>query len=378
MTRILASGDWHARENGLYPGWLAEQEAVFNQVIDHANREDVDAVLLCGDLFDRRNPSTAEIRAVQRALERLDSHIDLVAIPGNGIHDGNYDGDIALDIFNGGAMRVFRRPGMCQVGDVTVCALPWTPDSHLVAAMGGGERSEIHLAAAEHLIDIARGLRDQAEGAAVLMTHFAISGAGLPTGLATDDLREPVLPLVELIDLGFVAVIASHIHKGQILETDPLVAYTGAPMPMNHGDREPAYGCLLVNVGVGKTECQLLPCQSRPFLTVPLDGRALADGDVTFLRSFDGAVVRAKYSCTREQAEQIDQRGIRQQLLDAGAWHVQIEADIVREQRARAAGLTEDIDAVEAMGRFLEAEGIAPDRRTVLVERAREYMEAAR
>jgi len=119
------------------------------------------------------------------------------------------------------------------------------------------------------------------------------------------------------------------------------------------------------------------PIRGPRFLTIDLDGQMLADGVVDF-NDVDGAIVRVRYVASREQARRVDQHAIRQALLDAGAVHVTVQPEIVREQVARVEGMTEDIDAAKALGLWLSAQGIEEQRAEVLSSRARDYLEAAR
>jgi hypothetical protein len=90
-----------------------------------------------------------------------------------------------------------------------------------------------------------------------------------------------------------------------------------------------------------------------------------------------GAVVRVRYTATEEQARRIDQRALRQALLDAGAHRVFIQPTIVRAERARVEGLDETIDEVEAFRLWLQQASIndLDDVIDALHERHRGYLE---
>jgi exonuclease SbcD len=255
MSRFLALGDVHmgagadyGREAG---DRLADQEQVWKDALALAADYDVDAVLFAGDAFHRRRPTPAELIAFQRPLQafRKETGIEVVAVCGN--HDVEAtDAPTALDVFRGD-LDLYTTPGVwwSRGSRVAVAALPWAPVSRLVAARDGGDRDGLNEEAAALLLATARGLRDQiGDAPAVLLTHFSISGASTPTGVATDDFREVVLPLDGLAALGFDAVIAAHIHRQQVLSEDPFIGYVGSPAPVDFSEGLTEHGCLLLEV----------------------------------------------------------------------------------------------------------------------------------
>jgi DNA repair protein SbcD/Mre11 len=212
--------------------------------------EGCDAVLVAGDIFEGPLPTPEHYEAFARPLRGFP--LPVVAILGNGRHDAAMRTTTALQVLEAPELRIVTRPEVVHVAGASVCCLPWAPVSRLVAARGGGDRDEVHLDAVEHLLAVARGLRDAAEanhvGPTVLLLHWSISGAALPNGLPVDLAREPILPVEELEALGFEAIVAGHIHRHQILFEEPLIAYVGSPMPLDFSEGSYEHGCLLLEV----------------------------------------------------------------------------------------------------------------------------------
>ena len=67
---------------------LEEQEWAFQQIVDLAIREQVDGVIIAGDLYDRAVPPVDAIKLFNKTLARLvlEEQIPVYAISGN--HDG--------------------------------------------------------------------------------------------------------------------------------------------------------------------------------------------------------------------------------------------------------------------------------------------------
>lgn len=85
--KILHTADWHLGKRLENFSRLDEQRLVMKEIIDIANQEDVDLVLVAGDLFDNFNPSTEAVELFYKTLKALSNNgrRPVVAIAGN--HD---------------------------------------------------------------------------------------------------------------------------------------------------------------------------------------------------------------------------------------------------------------------------------------------------
>lgn len=382
--RALACGDLHLDKGARYgrvPGErLAEQEAVWARVLELAREHDVDAVLFAGDAFDRRHPSTDALLAFERPLVEYGGRpVPVIAIPGN--HDRSGVSDYcALDVFaEAGLLTLHSRAGVTYVSGVAVACLPWAPVSRIIAAHDGEvDRDDVNRVAAELLLDAARGLRAEIpeDVQAILLTHFSISGAVTPDGAGVGLFREPVLPLADLEAIGFDAIVAGHIHRPQLLGGDLAAApmfYVGSPMPLDFGEAKCEHGVMLIDFpGGGEWQTSFLPIESRPFVTLdwePEEAETLLDLDSWkgCGRLFaEGAFVKLRYSCTAEEARLLDAVALRQALLDMGAHAVWVEPTIVRELRARVAGIDETVSDTDALELWLDSQTVPEEKRAAL------------
>ncbi len=87
MIRILHTSDWHLGKRLERFSRHEEQLAVLDEITEIAEREQVDAVLVAGDLFDTFNPPAESLELFYRSLKRLAKNgaRAVVAIAGN--HD---------------------------------------------------------------------------------------------------------------------------------------------------------------------------------------------------------------------------------------------------------------------------------------------------
>ncbi|WP_372775187.1 exonuclease SbcCD subunit D [Mangrovibacterium sp.] len=85
--KLLHTSDWHLGKRLDDFSRLEEQQAVMSEICDLAEREQADAVLVAGDLFDTFNPPTEAVDLLYKTLKRLTNNgrRPVIAIAGN--HD---------------------------------------------------------------------------------------------------------------------------------------------------------------------------------------------------------------------------------------------------------------------------------------------------
>ncbi|WP_321286996.1 exonuclease SbcCD subunit D [uncultured Sunxiuqinia sp.] len=85
--KILHTSDWHLGKRLDDFSRMEEQYAVLQEICEVAEQEQVDAVLVAGDLFDTFNPPTEAVDLFYKSLKRLSNngHRPVIAIAGN--HD---------------------------------------------------------------------------------------------------------------------------------------------------------------------------------------------------------------------------------------------------------------------------------------------------
>jgi DNA repair exonuclease SbcCD nuclease subunit len=295
-------------------------------------------------------------------------------------------------------VHVYSQPALHDLGEVVVACLPWVSPARLVASMNGDvDRDQVNEHAARLLVKVADGLVDPRikPTATVLLLHGSISGASLPTGISTDDLREPVIDVHLLDELGFEAFIASHIHVPQLFDRDqgwkePGAAvssmagfYTGSPMPLNFGETGVPHGCWILDVDGNGTRAEFVPIESRPLASIEWDytdeaqarwlDTAVGHPSLIDPALISDAIVKLRIRATSAGQRRLDLSGVRRSLLEAGAHTVKIEVDTVREQRSRVEGVTDELDPLEAFDAWAAASDLVD---TVSTTSAREQMEA--
>lgn len=87
MIKILHTADWHLGKKLDSFSRLEEQILVMNEIIEIANQQQVDLVLIAGDLFDNFNPSVEAVELFYKTLKRLSNNGKRPVVVISGNHD---------------------------------------------------------------------------------------------------------------------------------------------------------------------------------------------------------------------------------------------------------------------------------------------------
>jgi exonuclease SbcD len=257
-VRLLHTGDWHLGRRLFGIDRLGEARAALAEIREIAARERVDAVLVAGDLTDRRMVEPAVLGACLEALEGLAEVAPVVAITGN--HDDPDLWDHLAPYLRPRITLVSRvRPPAeaaltLEAGGVPlhVACLPW-PDPKGLALEPGVDAARAHGLYADTVADLVdeyadelRRRRREAGGAAVLLAHLMVDRARPGGGE-----RELTLGQLHAVaggrvpqDLDYVAL--GHVHRSQqVPGLSGPGRYAGSPLALDFSE-EGAGKCVVV------------------------------------------------------------------------------------------------------------------------------------
>lgn len=281
--RILHTSDWHLGARLGNQERLKDQQERLKELCEYLDREEVDLLLVAGDVFDehRAEPLAGIINRLARLLTpRIEAGLSCVFIAGN--HDREHVFPFLRglqDLVSSGSQRrvIFtERPDVVPVtgrnGErINLILLPYpTPvrynlaDEHWPSpdskrqALAGAVRSSIE--------ELTGKARDSGRGVqTILCGHFLVRGVreGLYQLSEQDD-----IPL-EPSDLPAYAYIAlGHIHKPQSVGAS-YIRYCGSLERMDRAEAHYEKQVLLVDVSrSGLREIRELPLHATPFAHV--------------------------------------------------------------------------------------------------------------
>lgn len=347
-----------------------------------ADDNNVDAIIVAGDVFQHRRPAIDELVVFRNWIDTTPVEVWLIA----GNHDvRGADVPATIELFGREGLNVFTKPGLMLPG---VLALPWTHPSYARRFLSSDED------VAESLVRVAGDLLPDGQPP-VLVTHYALSGMSLPTGLSTDQLREPVLDTLALSEAGFDYIFAGHIHKPERTtwftdQGDEISAVSiGSPWRHDFGEAAITPGVWILDTE--NAELWHEPLVDREFVTIDLETVEGDDDDSVALpvapegqlqvvgRPVDvrDAIVRVRVKVREQNVRRVSVENIRRNLVERGAHKVFIHLDVERGVRARS-DVAEDSEPLVAVEAWASATGLDARSREWLRALTEKLLEATR
>ncbi|MGG5171621.1 exonuclease SbcCD subunit D [Pseudarthrobacter sp. J1738] len=273
--RILHTSDWHLGRSFHGAGMLEAQRSFVDQLVETVVTEEVDVLLISGDVYDRALPPVDVVNLFDDALVRVTATGCKVVIT-----SGNHDSAIRL----GFASRLLERGGVflrtrvselaqpCVVeGDgfeLAVYGIPFLEPRMVAAALDVEQPGHFSVtqAAVERIHADLQARRHAGTVVSVVMAHTFASG-GI-TSESERDLNIGGLGAVPL-DLfqGFDYTALGHLHGRQTLSET--VRYSGSPLPYSFSEARHQKGAWLVEIdAAGVTSVREVPFTSLRQLAV--------------------------------------------------------------------------------------------------------------
>ena len=242
MTRVIHTGDTHIGYQQYHsPERRQDFLDAFEQVVEDAISEEVDAVVHAGDLYHDRRPELPDLLGTLAALRRLDdAGIPFLAIVGN--HESTRGGQW-LDLFErlGLATRLGSDPYV--LGDVAFYGLDHVPRSR---------RDELDYEFVPH---------DQ--------SYAALVGHGLFTPFAHADWETETV--LSESNVAFDAMLLGDNHVPDTVALDDTwVTYCGSTERASASERDPR-GYNIVSFEASEVDIRRRTLETRPFRFIEVD-----------------------------------------------------------------------------------------------------------
>jgi exonuclease SbcD len=295
--RFLHTADWHVGRMLRGRSRAEEHVAVLAEIAAIARQQEVDAVLVVGDLFDTAAPTPEAERIVYRALLDLaDTGATVIVLAGN--HDSERRLQAIEPVLERGLVitrPVFAKPDEGGVVEVVsrdgserakVACLPFLSQRYVVKAADlmeqaasdstqqYAQRMRLLLAA------LAEGFRDDTVN--VIAAHCMVDGATVAGSERTaHTIFEYAVPSVAFPSSAHYVALG-HLHRQQAVAGPGQIRYCGSPLQLDFGEVADAKGVLIVDAKLGA------PADVRPVLLQT--GRRLValEGTLDELRAHAG------------------------------------------------------------------------------------------
>ena len=279
--KFLHSGDWHLGKNLRAQPRREEYEDALNELLEIARREQVDCLLVAGDVFDSTTPPPeAEELLFNFLRELFGAGIPAVIIGGNHDHPKRLAAvSRVLELVNvhlraeavvpesGGHVRVPSRDGSEAA---TIAVLPWVHERDVIrweSLLG----RESHQEYADGVATMASHLTAAfpRETVNVLLSHMMVDGARVGGGERELHLGAVYAVKPQALPASANYIALGHLHRPQDVPAPSPTRYAGSLLQLDFGERGQEKSVVIVEAHPGR------PAHIE---TVPLSaGRRLRD-----------------------------------------------------------------------------------------------------
>ena len=234
--RFLHTSDWHIGRKFNKVDLHSDQAEFFDWLLSVVSSENIDCVLIAGDVFDRANPSPESVELANDVFARLISAgAQVVAISGN--HDSAERMNFGSDAMAAAGLHIrTERKNLSAVGSpitiasrhtdetVQVLPIPYLEPQRIVELAGAHRSHEgvVHAVVQQHIATLAN------PATSIAMAHAWVAG-----GSASDSERQLTVGGTATVSptifdgLGYVAL--GHLHRPQHVSTER-IHYSGSPL----------------------------------------------------------------------------------------------------------------------------------------------------
>jgi DNA repair protein SbcD/Mre11 len=253
--RLIHTSDWHLGRTLHGENLLGHQEAFLDWLLAEAMRQQADAVLVAGDVYDRAVPPVDAVRLLDRALLGFAR----AAIPVV-LTSGNHDSAVRLG-FGAGlseaagihlrtALADADRPVLLRdsAGPVAIYGIPYLLPDAVLAELNCARSHEAVLTAVS--ARIRQDAADRGIDRTVVLAHAFVTGAR-PADSERDIRVGGVADVPAAVFGGFSYVALGHLHGQQQVaaaESNTVVRYSGSPLAFSFGEKNHAKSVTLAEL----------------------------------------------------------------------------------------------------------------------------------
>jgi exonuclease SbcD len=252
-VKFLHTADWHTGKTLKGRDRLEEQRAVLGEIVRIAGEQQVDAVLIAGDVYDSTAPSAPAQQLVVKTLLGLRrAGAEVIAIAGNHDHGPTFEayrplmGEVGITLVGGarppdkGGLIRFRARSTGE--DVQLAVLPFLTPRYAVRAaeimtQTPAENVRAYDDQIRRLVDALTG-GFAGDTVNLAMSHMTCIGGLFGGGeRAAQSIFEYSVP-ASIFPVSAHYVALGHLHRRQTLPAHCPVHYSGSPIAVDFGEQD--------------------------------------------------------------------------------------------------------------------------------------------
>ena len=249
--KFIHTSDWHIGRQFHHASLLEDQAHVLEQVVTYIETEQVNALVISGDIYDRSVPPAAAVSLLDAVLNKIcnELNVPVIMIP------GNHDGAQRLAF----AAKQLKQSGLHILADIQQVKEPVTIDNnrfyaipyHDPETVRDAYGADVHTYYQAHnfLVDKIKEVKSSSFNN-ILLSHCFISGGAesdserpLSLGGADQVAYEP------LVEFDYVAL--GHLHSPQY-KGYPHIRYSGSLLKYSFSEQHQKKSVSLVEMEAGK------------------------------------------------------------------------------------------------------------------------------
>lgn len=271
--RLLHTSDWHLGRTFHGASLLDAQRAVLQEIIDITRNQQVDAVLVSGDIYDRALPHVDAVQLCNWVLRELRATGASVVIT-SGNHDSASRLGFGADLLDNAGVHIIADldrmllPVVRDAGDhqVAIYGIPYLEPRMVMERLGAAKAS--HEAVVGAAIGRINGNLEQLRTGAKPVVAIAMGHLFAAGGIGSDSERElstgnlDVVPAELFEHFDYTAL--GHLHGRQKVKNH--VRYSGSPLAYSFSEARQTKGIWLIDTnaqGIGAMQEVLLPVPKK-------------------------------------------------------------------------------------------------------------------
>lgn len=270
--KFIHTSDWHIGSQLYGFDRLEEQGIVLDNIINLAKENEVDALLVCGDVFDTTQPSTAAQHLLASKLIRLRDlmpEIEIIVTSGN--HDSATRHEALAPVWLEAGVKMI---GTFRSADSFSHNIIEIPGKAFVATVPYVNDRFMPDGAWQGILDAVRE-RNREGLPVILMAHLTVAGADWGSHDRYDNYVGGIeIRALDALGHGYDYLALGHIHTPQAIGRN--ARYSGSPVALGFSEMYPHSVCLveIANHGVDPEVTLLDLPEIVPLVDIPAKGSA--------------------------------------------------------------------------------------------------------
>jgi exonuclease SbcD len=305
---------------------IVDQMNLLDWVLDRASEHSANEIIITGDIFEEPNPSANLITLFISWLMKCQAHeINVHIIIGN--HDILRSGSTyysPLDIITESNIEnvyVYKHADTVFVGNFAYTLIPFRDRKSFNSESNADALLMVKEMLAYELAGIPISYKK------ILIGHLAIEGS-IPVGDEIDDMTNELFCPVSMF-AGYDYVWMGHVHKPQVMSSNPYVAHIGSMDLSNFGESDHEKHIVVIDQDSDKIFFkEKIPTRKlkKISITIPKDTEDTTDFLIKELEKmdddFDKSIVKLDIALASSDMKSIDKKKISKLLANKGVYNI--------------------------------------------------------